>query len=261
MYCEEIIQKGCAALAITVFKRYEKKYMLTLEQYEALSEFLKDYMRYDKYCLNSQSYKLYNIYFDSPNHELIRTSISKPKYKEKLRMRSYYPLREADDKVFFEIKKKYKGIVTKRRATMKYGEVMEMVRTRQLPPSYESAKYFDRQVEKEILRMLTLYDLYPMVYIQYDRIAMFGIDDPELRITFDKEIITRRTNLELNGDTSGVDIMPPERILMEIKIPNSMPLWLARFLSEHKIFNSSFSKYGKEYEYYVTGAPIPSLEV
>ena len=232
-----------------------------MEQYEALTEFLKDYMRYDKYCLNSQSYKLYNIYFDSPNHELIRTSISKPPYKEKLRMRSYYPLRNDDDKVFFEIKKKYKGIVTKRRATMKYGEVKEMVRTRQLPPSHATAKYFDKQVEKEILRMLTLYDLYPMVYIQYDRIALFGIDDPELRITFDKEIITRRNNLEFNGDTSGVDIMPPERILMEIKIPNAMPLWLARFLSDHQIFNSSFSKYGKEYEYYITGTPIPSVEV
>ena len=248
-------------MAITVFKRYEKKYMLTMEQYEALREFLKDYMRYDKYCLDSKSYKLYNIYFDSPNNELIRTSISKPKYKEKLRMRSYYPLREENDKVFFEIKKKYKGVVTKRRATMKYGEVMEMVRTRKLPPSYETAKYFDKQVEKEILRMLENYDLYPAVYIAYDRIAMFGIDDPELRITFDKEIITRRTNLTLNGDTSGVDIMPLERILMEIKIPNAMPLWLARFLSEHQIFNSSFSKYGKEYEYYVTGKPIPSLEV
>ena len=247
-------------MAITVFKRYEKKYMLTLEQYEALRVFLADYMRYDKYCLNDKSYKLYNIYFDSPTNELIRTSVSKPPYKEKLRMRSYFPLREADDKVFFEIKKKYKGCVTKRRATMKYGEVMEMVRTKQLPPSYETASYFDRQVEKEILRMLVNYDLRPAVYISNDRVAMFGIDDPELRITFDKEIYTRRTNLAFDGDTSGYDIMPPERILMEIKIPNAMPLWLARFLSEHKIFNSSFSKYGKEYEYLVTGVHTPELE-
>ena len=135
-----------------------------------------------------------------------------------------------------------------------------MVRTRQLPPSYETASYFDRQVEKEILRMLVNYDLYPAVYISYDRVAMFGIDDPELRITFDKEIFTRRTNLTFDGDTSGTDILPPERILMEIKIPNAMPLWLARFLSEHKIFNSSFSKYGKEYEYLVTGVRNPELE-
>ena len=119
-------------MAITVFKRYEKKYMLTLEQYEDLRAFLADYMRYDKYCLNDKSYKLYNIYFDSPTNELIRTSVSKPPYKEKLRMRSYFPLREADDKVFFEIKMKYDGVVTKRRATMKYSEVMEMVRTKQI---------------------------------------------------------------------------------------------------------------------------------
>ena len=247
-------------MAITVFKRYEKKYMLTLEQYEDLRAFLADYMRYDKYCLNDKSYKLYNIYFDSPTNELIRTSVSKPPYKEKLRMRSYFPLREADDKVFFEIKMKYDGVVTKRRATMKYSEVMEMVRTKQLPPSYETASYFDRQVEKEILRMLVNYDLRPAVYIAYDRIAMFGIEDSELRITFDKEIFTRRTNLTFDGDTSGVDVLPPGKILMEIKIPNAMPLWLARYLSEHKIFNSSFSKYGKEYEYLVTGNINPELE-
>lgn len=235
--------------------------MLTLEQYDAIRNFLADYMRYDKYCLDDKSYKLYNLYFDSPNNDLIRMSTDKPIYKEKLRMRSYFPLRNAEDKVFFEIKKKYKGIVTKRRSTMKYGEVMEMVRTKELPSSHETASYFDKQVQKEILRMLRMYNLSPAVYISYDRVAMFGIEDPELRITFDKEVFTRRYNLTFDGDTSGEDVLPPERILMEIKIPNAMPLWLARYLSENHIFNASFSKYGKEYEYYVTGESKPAMEV
>lgn len=235
--------------------------MLTLAQYEAMRNFLADYMQYDKYCLNDKSYKLYNLYFDSPSNDLIRVSTDGPIYKEKLRMRSYYPLRQYDDKVFFEIKQKYRGIVTKRRATMKYGEVMEMAYSHTLPPSHAEASYFDRQVEKEILRMMTFYDLHPAVYIAYDRVAMFGKEDSELRITFDKEIYTRRDNLTFDGDTTGVDVLPPGHILMEIKIPNAMPLWLARYLSENQIFNTSFSKYGKEYEYYVSGENRPAVEV
>ncbi len=248
-------------MAIAVFKRYEKKYMLTFEQYEKIRAFLSDYMNYDAYCLNNKSYKLYNIYFDSPDNCLIRTSVDGPIYKEKLRARSYYALRAPQDKVFFEIKQKYKGIVTKRRAVMKYGEVLHMVETRTLPESNKTAEYIDRQVEKEILRMLIAYDLRPMVYIAYDRVAMFGKDDKELRITFDKEIFTRRENLTFDGDTSGYDVLPPGIILMEIKIPNTVPLWLARYLSENGIFNSKFSKYGKEYEYYVTGKPEYLAEV
>lgn len=250
-----------SVLAITVFKRYEKKYLLTERQYDAIRLFLAEYMRYDQYCLDNRSYKLYNLYCDSPNNDLIRVSTDGPIYKEKLRIRSYFPLRQYDDKVFFEIKQKYNGVVTKRRATMKYGEAMEMTKSHKLPPSHAESGFFDRQVEKEILRMLIAYDLRPAVYIAYDRVAMFGKDDPELRITFDKEILTRRSNLVLDGDTSGVDVLPPGRILMEIKIPNTMPLWLARYLSENRIFNTSFSKYGKEYESYVTGDFLPAAEV
>lgn len=247
-------------MAIAVFKRYEKKYMLTLEQYDDMRRFLADYMNYDAYCLDDRSYKLYNIYFDSPNNDLIRVSTDAPTYKEKLRMRSYYPHRGPDEKIFFEIKQKYNGIVTKRRATMPYKDAMFLAENRQLPPSAQSASYLDAQVEKEILRMLNYYDLRPAVYIAYDRVAMFGKDDPELRITFDKEIFTRRSNVNFDGDTSGYDVLPAGYRLMEIKIPNTMPLWLANYLSKNSIFNTSFSKYGKEYQNYITGA-VPVTEV
>ena len=94
--------------------------------------------------------------------------------------------------------------------------------------------------------------LAPAVFIAYDRIAMFGKEDPELRITFDRNIRTRRENPTFEAGTDGEQLLPEGKILMEIKIPNTMPMWLARYLSTHRIFNSSFSKYGKEYEYRCT---------
>lgn len=247
-------------MAISVFKRYEKKYMLTYEQYQKIRAFLADYMDYDKYCLNDNVYKLYNLYLDSPNNDLIRVSLDKPVYKEKLRIRSYYPTRGEDDKVFFEIKQKYDGIVTKRRAVMTYGDTMKMIRTRSLPEKTPD-KYIDAQVQKEILRMLVDYDLQPAVYLSYERVAMFGKEDPELRITFDTEIRARRENVNFDADLGGELLLEEGKILMEIKIPYVMPMWLARYLSENKIFNSSFSKYGKEYQLYQNSVSKKTEEI
>lgn len=240
-------------MAISVFKRYEKKFLLTLEQYRNIVDFLSDYMVFDKYCVNEQVYGLLNVYFDTPNNLLIGISTDKPIYKEKLRLRSYFVPESNDSKVFFEIKKKYNKCVTKRRAVMTYGEALELIRTHEPPPSLKKESYINRQVIKEICQMFKRYEgLAPMVFIAYDRIAMFGKDDPELRVTFDKNIRTRRDDPTFEGGTDGDQLLPEDKILMEIKIPETLPLWLVNYLSENEIFTTSFSKYGKEYQYHLT---------
>lgn len=239
-------------MAISVFKRYEKKFLLTLEQYRNIVDFLSDYMVFDKYCVNEQVYGLLNVYFDTPDNLLIGRSTEKPIYKEKLRLRSYFPPENGDSKVFFEIKKKYKKCVTKRRAVMNYSEALELIETHE-PPKLKRDNYINNQVVKEICQMFKRYKgLAPRVFIAYDRIAMFGKDDPELRVTFDKNIRTRREDPTFEGGTDGEQLLPEDKILMEIKIPETLPLWLVRYLSENKIFTTSFSKYGKEYQYHLT---------
>ncbi len=241
-------------MPITVFKRYEKKFLVTNDQYRMLMDFLKDYMVFDKYCIDEKVYGLLNVYYDTPDNLLIGRSTDQPLYKEKLRLRSYFPPKDNDSTVFFEVKQKYKGCVTKRRAVMRYGEALEMTATGKAP-SLSDDSYLNHQVAKEIEQMFRRYDhLAPAVFIAYDRMAMFGKDDAELRVTFDKNIRVRRQNPTFEYGTDGDGILPEGKILMEIKIPNAMPFWLARFLSENRIFNSSFSKYGKEYEYRIKGA-------
>lgn len=240
-------------MAISVFKRYEKKFILNAEDYRETVAFVQNYMDFDKYCVGEKDYSLLNLYFDTPDNLLIMRSTDKPTYKEKLRLRAYFPPETHDDKVFFEIKKKYKGIVTKRRAVMRYGEALELIDTGKAP-KLKSEKYIDTQVSKEIEAMFQRYPgLHPAVYIAYDRVAMFAKDNPEFRLTFDRNIRTRRENVSFDFGDYGDQLLPEGYNLMEIKISDAVPLWLTSYLSEKKLYMTGFSKYGKEYEGMITG--------
>lgn len=218
------------------FKRYEKKYLLTEIQYKTLMLFLEGRCKMDRFGKSN----ICNIYFDTPNYQLIRNSLEKPIYKEKLRLRSY-GMTEIDGTVFVELKKKYKGVVYKRRVDMK---------------SYEAENYLyekhsvkkKNQITNEIDWFLKYYqEIMPVMYISYQRIALTGIEDPNLRITFDKNILWREEELHLYQKIWGNPILQEEERLMEIKMAGSMPLWLAKLLDQLKIYPVSLSKYGKSY--------------
>ena len=163
-----------------IFKRVEKKYMLTKEQYESLIEAITPYMEIDKYGET----EIRNIYFDNADDELIETSLKKPTYKEKLRLRSY-GTPENDSTVFFEIKKKYRGIVYKRRISMTLSEAYEYIESGKLPSHLEG------NIPVEIDYMMHRYCLSPKAFISYRRVAWAGKDNPDLRITFDRDITSR----------------------------------------------------------------------
>ncbi|MBQ5447235.1 MAG: polyphosphate polymerase domain-containing protein [Lachnospiraceae bacterium] len=230
-------------MAIEVFNRVEKKYLINSEQFNILSQRLEPYMNLDEYCSNGEFYSINNLYFDTEEDELIGRSIEKPVYKEKLRLRSY-GVPDSNTYVFLEIKKKYKGIVNKRRTTIKLTDAYSFIENGIIP---ENEMYLNTQVLKEIKYFLDFYRPKAKVFIKYDRLALFGKDDENLRITFDKNIITRRDNLRLENGENGEKILEDRMYLMEIKVPASFPLWLSDMLAELKIYSNSFSKYGNEY--------------
>ncbi len=221
-----------------VFKRVEKKYIINEAQFAALAPDVAEYMCGDSYGEST----IYNIYFDTPSHTLIRSSIDKPVYKEKLRLRCYGTPTD-DSTAFIEIKKKYKGVVYKRRISLPYREAMDFTCSGKIPPSRS-----DSQIAHEIAWLLSFYNgIAPAMILSYDRIAFFGKDDPNLRITFDKNILFRDYDLDLSLGAYGREVLPVGTRLMEIKIPDAMPVWLAQRLSEQSIFPTSFSKYGSAY--------------
>lgn len=235
-------------MAIEVFNRYEKKYMLDEHTFRRLFERINDYMEPDKYNLNGQFYSICNIYYDTDDNRLIRSSIEKPVYKEKLRMRSYgTPCGE--DKVFLEIKKKYNGIVNKRRTSIVLKDAYKYMESDVYPES--DTQCINTQVLKEIDYFKKMYTLKPKVYLSYDRYAYFEKNDGDFRVTFDTNITTRRGNVRLESGSYGNKLIPDRLYLMEIKISGAVPMWFTRCLSDLHIYPVSFSKYGTEYKRYV----------
>ena len=228
-----------AAQIKTCFERYEKKYRLTAEQQRAILQGMAPYMKKDTYG----AYTICNIYYDTPDWRLIRTSLEKPVYKEKLRIRSY-GVPEDGGKVFVELKKKYDGVVYKRRVTMAPGQAVPFL-AGALPEDAFG------QIGREIAWFQQFYHARPSVFIAYDRLAFAGVDDSELRITFDTNLRWRDTDLDLRLGDHGTPIGDPGMILMEIKIPGVCPLWLSHLLSQTGVFPTSFSKYGSCYQSHI----------
>jgi hypothetical protein len=229
-----------------VFKRIEKKYMLTEIQRQALMQQIKDRMSKDAYGLHTIS----NIYYDTDNFELIRASIEKPVFKEKLRLRSY-GIPKDDSIVFLELKRKFKGVVYKRRIDLPFLEAQNYLLNGSRPSK-------DGQIMNEIDWFLKNYQLSPKAFIAYDRTAWFGNENPDLRITFDQNIRFRDTVLDLSKGAWGTPLLKPHRTLMEIKIPGTMPVWLAHTLNELAIFPNSYSKYGACYKEYLIQEAYPA---
>ena len=218
------------------FERSEKKYLITTAQYTALREVLDERMTADKY----EQYTVCNLYFDTGHNDLIRRSIEKPRYKEKLRLRSYGIVAD-DDKVFLEIKKKFKGVVYKRRIVLPYKEVKAYLYDG-IPPSETG------QIFREIDYFIKFYQAVPKLYLSYDRIALCGVGTEKgLRVTFDRNIQSRTYNLDLSIPPDGEQLLAPDQWLMEIKAPGAVPLWLSEALTRLAIYPNSFSKYGKVY--------------
>lgn len=235
-------------MAKNTFARKEIKFLLDLSQYEGLMKEIPKYMNPDKYCIDGKEYGVYNIYYDTCDDFLIRESLEKPYYKEKIRLRSYYSPASPDDIVFLEIKKKIGGIVAKRRVTMTLAESAEYLKTGEKP---ESNKYITEQVFSELDAFLRMYNVAPKQYISYQRTAFFGKDDSDFRLTFDRKITERRHDLSLSCESYGNQIIRSDQRLMEIKVSDGVPEWLIRKLSEFKIYKTSFSKYGKAYQNFI----------
>ena len=217
------------------FQRYEKKYLMTAGQYEALWAELSPRLRPDEYFSST----VCSLYYDTDDYSLIRHSIQKPVYKEKLRLRSYGVPGE-ESPVFVELKKKFKGIVYKRRIELEKSAAAAWLDGGPAPD--------DSQISREIDWVINRYELSPKIIICCDRVAWVDRENSALRFTFDKNIRYREDELDLSLGDRGRLLLEDGSVLMEIKMPETSPLWLAELLSRHKVFPAGFSKYGKSYE-------------
>jgi len=220
-----------------VFQRYELKYLLTQEQKQIVLQAMEPYMRPDKYGRTT----IRNIYYDTDDYRLIRRSIEKPVYKEKLRIRSYHRA-DPDGSVFVELKKKYQSVVYKRRISLPEKDAAEWI-------GKDHRCHDGTQIACEIEYFIDYYKtLHPVVFLSYEREAYYCTDGSDFRVTFDDAILCRREDLSLGSEVYGTPLLPKDTVLMELKCSGGIPLWMAKVLSGQRIFKTSFSKYGTAYK-------------
>ena len=219
-----------------VFRRRELKFLVDQQQRQSLELLLQEKMVPDKHGRNT----ICNLYYDTPDYRLIRRSLEKPVYKEKLRLRSYGVVTEDTD-VFLEMKKKYKGVVYKRRVGVSEEEAKAfMERLAGLPK--------DNQIAREMIYFRDFYEsLAPRVYLCYEREAWYDPVDSGFRMTLDRNICYRTTDLSLALPCGGKKILPDHMSLLEVKASGGIPMWLTEHLSRNHIHKQSFSKYGRAY--------------
>ena len=216
---------------INVMKRYELKYLVDKNQLDYFINEISSFMKVDEYGLTS----IASIYFDTPDYRLITRSIEKPEYKEKLRLRSY-GLATDKSLEFLEIKRKYDGIVYKRRISITEKEGLDLVKNKET----------DRkdQISQELEFFMNKYhNLEPKYVIISERIA-YHMKNSDLRITIDINPRYRVDNLNLHTSFDGKPLLDDGWAILEIKIQHSVPLWLVDILSRGHIYQTSFSKVG-----------------
>lgn len=228
---------------IQSFNRYETKYLLSTQQYNAFRVAAADIIIPDQYGQHT----ICNLYLDTDDYYFIEHSLDKPAYKEKLRLRSYGNAVNGGSIVFLEIKKKYGGIVYKRRISIPLSAAEEYIYSGTMPKSLHS--FSDMQIYNEIDFLMKKYAPMPKVYLAYDRIACFSEKYPELRVTFDRNIRSRTENITLCSDnnTNPLDVGIDGYYLMELKTGYAVPLEITKILSRLKLYPTSFSKYGRVY--------------
>ncbi len=234
----------------TTFKRYEIKYMMTQQQKELILQAMEPYMKLDDFGHTT----IRNIYFDTPDYRLIRRSLEKPEYKEKLRIRSYKPA-GPEDKVFVELKKKYDSVVYKRRLTVSERQArISFTHDRPLP--------VQSQIGNEIAYFRQYYgSLEPAVFLTYEREAYYETNGGDFRVTFDENILFRDHDFSLGSRIYGYPLLEKDMCLMEIKTAGGLPLWMVHALTKAGLVKTSFSKYGAAYQLMLkNGMQMPSVK-
>ncbi|MCR5348232.1 MAG: polyphosphate polymerase domain-containing protein [Bacilli bacterium] len=220
---------------IAVMRRYEVKYRLNKEQVAFIREKLLGHMEEDQYGLTT----ICSLYYDTPSLQLIRRSVEKPLFKEKIRLRSY-GVAKPGSTLFLEMKRKHEGIVYKRRVATKKEQVEGFfARGEELGGTQISAELQQFRKSHE--------GLAPRFFIAYDRVAYFE-KDGDLRVTLDLNPRYRTYDLDLSSSSEGASLLGEGEAILEVKAQHAIPLWLSAILSEGKIYPTSFSKVGTAYQ-------------
>ncbi|HFI0214313.1 TPA: polyphosphate polymerase domain-containing protein [Streptococcus suis] len=222
------------------FKRIETKYIVDKETFALLEKDLKKHMVSDEFATST----ITNIYFDNEDFDMIQDSIAKKNGREKIRMRIYDAQPSASSQAFLEIKKKENKIGYKYRLTSNPLSV-----TNYIEKGLVDKTITDEIVTSELEILRERYGtIKPKMYIYYDRVSYKGIEDKKIRLTIDKNLLYRDYHVSATDGKFGEALLDPDKVIMEIKVPEQLPDWLLDLLEKYQLEKQSFSKYGNAYK-------------
>ncbi|WP_096156396.1 MULTISPECIES: polyphosphate polymerase domain-containing protein [Bacillus] len=227
-------------MAGEMFSRYELKFLIPFHVYEEMAEILKRRMVYDRYGDAQGKYNIISLYFDSLDKKIYYETRNKSRYRQKLRLRIYNAA-TLEDFAYFEIKKKYKNRVNKRRTGIKLAHAYDYLAHGSMDGLVLEVS--NQQIFNEIDSFRSLYNLVPENIVSYDRQAFVGVDDPDLRVTFDYNLRCRKDNLRIENGADGIFFVNEDLVVLEVKVDHSVPLWLSRLLGELGCRKGSVSKF------------------
>lgn len=247
--------KGYMASYADVFKRTEMKYLLSSDQRRMIERVIAQRMLLGEFGESD----IKSLYYDTPDFALIERSLDKPLYKEKLRLRVYgspTPLGPA----FVELKKKFDGVVYKRRVSLSLAAARVFLEGMPYEAACCAFPLIDHeahrqslsarslQIGHEIEFMIARYgNLEPTLLTSCDRIAYADPEDEELRITFDADLAFAMGVSDLLAKYDAIPLLDPGYSVMEVKNAGPLPFWLVRALNEAQARPRSFSKCGHAY--------------
>ncbi len=227
-------------MALEIFSRYELKYLIPYSVYEQLTPYLLDRMRFDKFGEKGR-YNIVSLYFDSNDKKIYYETRNKLRFRQKLRLR-VYDNAHLESAAFLEVKQKYNNVVNKRRTKIKLKDAYHFLEERS-PAFMEGYDVSNPQILNEVHRFRSLYELEPRVIVSYDRQALHGLYEDDLRVTFDFNLMCRDDNLRVEDGPVGDHFVDSNLVIMEVKVTHSVPLWLTRLLSEFECPKKSVSKF------------------
>ncbi|MBB5173780.1 polyphosphate polymerase domain-containing protein [Texcoconibacillus texcoconensis] len=222
-----------------IFTRRELKYLIPFDTYQAIVEDMKPYMRYDRFGDGFGRYNIVSLYFDSPDYTIYYETRNKLNFRQKLRLRVYDNATQ-ESTAFFEVKQKFNNVVNKRRTMLPLKDAYEYVQSNKIKEHYNLS---NKQIMNEVDHFKNLYHLHPEVVVSYDRQAFHGVDDADLRVTFDYNLRCRNDDLFIENGPHGNHFVDQNLVVMEVKVNDSVPLWLTRLLSNYKCEKRGVSKY------------------
>jgi hypothetical protein len=233
-----------APAAAPVFKagrpinRYELKYFVPVTMIPVLAREMAAYTRPDPHDVDGKGYRVYSVYWDSPDFQFFWEKIEGYSHRRKLRFRVYGDSPNA----FIEIKQRFDRTLQKLRLAV---------------PIAGAPRFFDDEregrfddamlaspVTREILEIKHRYNLMPRMAVSYRRRALFGEFSPDLRVTFDTRIQYSDAHLDLREQfDTGKYVIDPRLTVMEVKFSDRVPTWLVKLIRRHELQITRMSKY------------------